>query len=126
MREKYVVLGFACRPTRDLQEAANLVVETPAGSLRNVCSYGSCRATQLTCQSIEFLPRELTGRTVDVKRHLVSLLPDDQFFVVLQNSSPPLTAHCSSLIAQKLLTKFFPGICLIFPFNSSSNRAAKI
>jgi hypothetical protein len=30
------------------------------------------------------------------------------------------------IAAQKLFTKFFPGICLILPANSSSNKAAKI
>src|SRR5450755_3273028 len=118
---------------RDLQEAANLIVGPPARSLRDVCPHGSGRATQLTRQSIRLLPWKLTSRIVDVQSHLVSFLPYNQFFVVLHSSCSSLKAHCSSLvahcsllIAQKLFTKFFPGICRTLPFNSSSNSAAKI
>src|SRR5450432_1056579 len=94
--------------------------------MRDVCPHGSGRATQLTRQSIKLLPWKLTSRIVDVQSHLVSFLPYNQFFVVLHSSCSSLKAHCSSLTAQKLFTKFFPGICRTLPFNSSSNSAAKI
>jgi hypothetical protein len=92
----------------------------------------------LACQFVLFLSRKPTIDFVDIQRQFMRIRPHSQTlevvhpksFTQVSRFSPHLCYQpvaCSQKpAAQKLLTKFFPGSCRIFPASSSSNRAAKI
>ncbi len=136
MSKEYVIFRFARGSTGYLQEATNLIIRPSPRTFRDVRSNGGRGTAQLARQTVELFFRKSTSRVVNIERHAVRFLPYGEFFIVLHKSPPiernssyligSLAAHSSLLIAQKLFTKFLPGICLILPASSSSKRAAKI
>src|SRR5690242_14516108 len=52
--------------------------------------------------------------------------PDNFSFRLTEYQLPNTKYQLPATLVQNAFTKFFPGICRIFPFSSSSNSAAKI
>src|SRR5208282_1265020 len=56
--EQKLVLQFTCRPHRNLQKPSHFHVTFSATTFGDIHSYRCGRSPHLTCQTVNFLPRE--------------------------------------------------------------------
>lgn len=127
--EQQVVFQLRRRSHCHLQKTGEVLIRASSAAFGDICTDRTRASANLTGQTVGFFSRERFRSGIQRAGYPVGTAPNFEIPKVLHN---PFTvvAECRELIAkslfQKLLTKFFPGNCLILPANSNSNSATNI